>query len=75
MESSDILTQLDQALEELRAARERLSLLHPPSGETAETVQDLRVSVSAWEQAQRALINAQEKVELARREIRRLLAE
>lgn len=70
---SKILNELDQALEELRAARERLGQLLPPSSHGGE--EDLRVSVSAWEQAQRALINAQEKVEMARREIRRLLAE
>ncbi|MFV8750181.1 hypothetical protein ACNOYE_06495 [Nannocystaceae bacterium ST9] len=69
----DILNELDLALEELRAARGRLTeLLPPPAGGGDE---DLRVSVGAWEQAQKALINAQEKVEMARREIKRLLAE
>jgi hypothetical protein len=69
---NNILTELDLALEELRAARERLSAVPPP---VPGDDQDLRVSGAAWEQAQRALINAQEKVEMARREIRRLLAE
>ena len=66
---SNILNELDLALEDLRAARERLGQLSN-QGEA-----DLRVSDAAWEQAQRALINAQEKVELARREIRRLLSD
>jgi hypothetical protein len=71
--AKDILNELDVALEELRAARGRLTQLLPPSDKGPE--EDLRVSVAAWEQAQRALINAQEKVEMARREISRLLAE
>ncbi len=68
----NILTELDLALDELRAARSRLTEMAPasPTGEV-----DVRVNVTAWEQAQRALINAQEKVEIARREIKRLLAE
>lgn len=70
---NNILNELDLALEDLRAARERLGQLLPPSPNAPE--EDLRVSAAAWDQAQRALINAQEKVELARREIRRLLSE
>jgi hypothetical protein len=66
---SNILNELDLALEDLRAARERLGQLSN-AGDA-----DLRVSDAAWEQAQRALINAQEKVEMARREIRRLLSD
>jgi hypothetical protein len=68
--ANDILNELDLALEELRAARGRLTELLPPPGNTGEDV-----GVGAWEQAQKALINAQEKVEMARREIKRLLAE
>jgi chromosome segregation ATPase len=71
--AKDILNELDVALDELRAARERLGQLLPASANAPEA--DVRVSVAAWEQAQRALINAQEKVEMARREISRLLAE
>jgi hypothetical protein len=70
---SNILNELDLALEDLRAARERLGQLLPPSAHDGE--EELRVNAAAWEQAQRALANALEKVEAARIEIRRVLSE
>jgi hypothetical protein len=66
----DILTELDRALDDLRAAREQLAALA-----TAPRKDTLVENEAAWGRAQQALINAQEKVELARVEIRRLLAE
>ncbi len=66
---NNILNELDSALEELRTARGRLSELPPVPAGAGED------SVAAWAQAQKALINAQEKVEMARREIKRLLSE
>lgn len=67
---NDILNELDHALEDLRAAREQLASLTGASGKDA-----LAENEAAWARAQQALINAQAKVEMARREIRRLLAE
>lgn len=69
---SNILNELDLALEDLRAARERLGQLLPPSAKSGD--EELRVNAAAWEDAQRALVNALEKVEAARIEIRRVLA-
>lgn len=66
----DILSELDRALDDLRAAREQLAALATKPGKDA-----LAENEAAWGRAQQALINAQEKVELAQREIRRLLAE
>jgi hypothetical protein len=66
----DILTELDRALDDLRAAREQLAALA-----AAPRKEALVENEAAWGRAQQALINAQEKVELARVEIRRLLAE
>lgn len=66
----DILSELDRALDDLRAAREQLTALAKVPNKDA-----LLETEAAWGRAQQALINAQEKVELAQREIRRLLAE
>ncbi len=66
----DILSELDRALDDLRAAREQLTALAKVPNKDA-----LVENEAAWGRAQQALINAQEKVELAQREIRRLLAE
>lgn len=66
----DILSELDRALDDLRAAREQLTALAKVPNKDA-----LLENEAAWGRAQQALINAQEKVELAQREIRRLLAE
>ena len=61
MESAALLLELDRALIELQTARGRLAKVGG-----ADQV--------AREQTQRALINAQQKVELAQSEVRRLLA-
>ena len=66
----DILSELDRALDDLRAAREQLTALAKVPNKDA-----LLENEAAWGRAQQALIDAQEKVELAQREIRRLLAE
>ena len=50
---TNILNELDLALEDLRAARERLGQLLPPSAGAGE--KELRANAAAWEQAQRAL--------------------
>jgi cellobiose-specific phosphotransferase system component IIA len=93
-----ILSKLDEAYEELRAARTRLAELLPmsatkpgdsgqarvefvtgleiPSG-THQTGEDSirQINAEAWEAAQQALINAQEKVELAHRALRSQLSQ
>jgi hypothetical protein len=97
-EIEGILTELDEAYEELRAARRRLAELLPMSatkpgdsgqarvdfvtGLARETDDELsgeelirKVSAEAWEQAQRALVNAAEKVELAHHHLRKRLRE
>ena len=90
-EIEGILTELDEAYEDLRAARRRLAELLPMSatkpgdsgqarvdfvtGLVHETGEELirKVSAEAWEQAQRALVNAAEKVELAHHHLRKRL--
>jgi hypothetical protein len=95
-EIEGILTELDEAYEDLRAARQRLAELLPMSatkpgdsgqarvdfvtGLSHETGEELsgeelvrKVSAEAWEQAQRALVNAAEKVELAHHALRKRL--
>lgn len=92
-----ILSKLDEAYEELRAARTRLAELLPMSatkpgdsgqarvefvtGLSPDTDQEgsgealiRKINAEAWEQAQKALINAAEKVELAHKHIRRELS-
>lgn len=95
-EIEGILSELDEAYEDLRAARTRLAELLPMSAtqpgdsgqarvafvaglqqEVGEELsgEDLirKVSAEAWEQAQRALVNAAEKVELAHQTLRKRL--
>lgn len=96
-EIEGILTELDEAYEELRTARTRLAELLPmsatkpgDSGQArvdfvtglAETGNELsgeelirKVNAEAWELAQRALVNAAEKVELAHHHLRKRLRE
>ena len=92
-EIEGILTELDDAYKELRAARTRLAELLPMSatqpgdsgqarvefvtGLQPETDQDTsgedlirKINAEAWEQAQKALLNAAEKVELAHKHLR-----
>jgi hypothetical protein len=95
-EIESILSELDEAYKDLRAARTRLAELLPMSatkpgdsghsrvdfvtGLSPETGEELsgeelirKVSFEAWEQAQRALVNAAEKVELAHQTLRKRL--
>ncbi len=95
-EIEGILSELDDAYKELRAARTRLAELLPMSatkpgdsgqarvdfvsGLSQESGDELsgeqmvrKVSAEAWEQAQRALLNATEKVELAHQHLRKRL--
>ena len=92
-EIQGILTELDQAYEDLKAARRRLEVLLPASatqpGDSGqarvEFVRDLdseagdadsgeerirQISAEAWDNAQSALVNAAEKVELAHKHLR-----
>lgn len=97
-EIESILSELDTAYEELRAARTRLAELLPSSvtrpGDSGhsrvEFVTGLahesgdersgeelirKINAEAWEQAQRALVNAAEKVELAHHALRKRLSD
>jgi hypothetical protein len=91
-----ILSELDEAYEDLKTARRRLAELLPMSatkpgdsgqarvdfvtGLSLETGEEQsgeelvrKVSAEAWDQAQRALVNAAEKVELAHQHLRKRL--
>ena len=93
-----ILTELDQAYEDLKRARTRLAELLPMSAtkpgdsgqariefvsglesetddQSGENDPVRQISAEAWEQAQKALVNAHAKVELAHQAIRKRLAE
>ena len=95
-EIEGILTELDEAYADLRAARTRLAELLPMSatkpGDSGQARVDFvtglaresgdelsgeelirKISAEAWEQAQRALVNAAEKVELAHHTLRKRL--
>ena len=95
-EIEGILSELDEAYQDLRAARTRLAELLPMSatqpGDSGHSRVDFvtglpqatgeegsgealirKVSFEAWEQAQRALLNAAEKVELAHQHLRKRL--
>ena len=91
-----ILSELDAAYEEVKAARRRLTELLPASatkpgdsghsrvefvtGLPSETEEHggaeliRKISAEAWEQAQKALVNATEKVELAHHHLRKYLS-
>lgn len=96
-EIEGILSELDTAYEELKAARTRLAELLPASatkpgdsghsrvefvagleGETGEehSGEELirKINAEAWDQAQKALVNAAEKVEIAHQHLRKRLS-
>ncbi|PRP94901.1 hypothetical protein [Enhygromyxa salina] len=95
-EIEGILSTLDEAYDELRAARTRLAELLPMSatkpGDSGQARVEFvaglqpdteevsgeelirKINAEAWERAQRALVNAAEKVELAHKHLRRELA-
>ncbi len=96
-EIAGILADLDEAYQDLKAARTRLAELLPmsatkpddsgqarvefvtgldPETDEPEGVDRLRqINAEAWEVAQQALVNAQEKVELAHKALESQLGE